>query len=183
MALREHKTLEQSLSYMGVVERMNLLQREWATKVGEHKSRCLDWWITPHLSSTVSWCFPVVLVLLLKTRWRKKHARKRANTRNLCCRACSSWISRAGPSLALNLIDCFPRQLGCGCLFCFVALDVRDNCFQLLTKKKKRGFRRNRSWRELQGLLSNGALNTQWLYNPVQVMSQVHVCMLCKTIE
>lgn len=33
MALRENRTLEQSLSYMGVVERMNLLQREWATKV------------------------------------------------------------------------------------------------------------------------------------------------------
>ena len=33
MALRENKTLEQNLSYMGVVERMNLLQREWATKV------------------------------------------------------------------------------------------------------------------------------------------------------
>lgn len=33
MALRERRTLEQSLSYMGVVERMNLLQREWATKV------------------------------------------------------------------------------------------------------------------------------------------------------
>lgn len=33
MAAREHRTLEQSLAYMGVVERMNLLQREWATKV------------------------------------------------------------------------------------------------------------------------------------------------------
>lgn len=33
MALRERRTLEQSLSYMGVVERMNILQREWATKV------------------------------------------------------------------------------------------------------------------------------------------------------
>lgn len=33
MASREHRTLEQSLAYMGVVERMNLLQREWATKV------------------------------------------------------------------------------------------------------------------------------------------------------
>lgn len=36
MALRERRTLEQSLSYMGVVERMNILQREWATKVIEH---------------------------------------------------------------------------------------------------------------------------------------------------
>lgn len=33
MALRGRRTLEQSLSYMGVVERMNMLQREWATKV------------------------------------------------------------------------------------------------------------------------------------------------------
>ena len=33
MALLERRTLEQSLSYMGVVERMNILQREWATKV------------------------------------------------------------------------------------------------------------------------------------------------------
>ena len=33
MALRERRTLEQSLSYMGVVERMNMLEREWATKV------------------------------------------------------------------------------------------------------------------------------------------------------
>lgn len=35
MASRENRTLEQSLAYMGVVERMNLLQREWATKVIE----------------------------------------------------------------------------------------------------------------------------------------------------
>ena len=35
MALRGRRTLEQSLSYMGVVERMNMLQREWATKVEE----------------------------------------------------------------------------------------------------------------------------------------------------
>lgn len=33
MASRENRTLEQSLAFMGVVERMNLLQREWATKV------------------------------------------------------------------------------------------------------------------------------------------------------
>lgn len=33
MASRDNRTLEQSLAYMGVVERMNLLQREWATKV------------------------------------------------------------------------------------------------------------------------------------------------------
>ena len=183
MALREHKTLEQSLSYMGVVERMNLLQREWATKVGEHKSRCLDWWITPHLSSTVSWCFPVVLVLLLKTRWRKKHARKRANTRNLWL-SCVFVLDLACRSITRTQLNRVLSTLAwMWLLFCFVALDVRDNCFQLLTKKKKRGFRRNRSWRELQGLLSNGALNTQWLYNPVQVMSQVHVRMLCKTIE
>ena len=39
MAVRENRTLEQSLSYMRVVERMNLLQREWATKVVEHKPR------------------------------------------------------------------------------------------------------------------------------------------------
>lgn len=39
MAVRENRTLEQSLSYMGVVERMNLLQREWSTKVGKHKPR------------------------------------------------------------------------------------------------------------------------------------------------
>ena len=36
MAAREHRTLEQSLAYMGVVERMNLLQREWATKVSTY---------------------------------------------------------------------------------------------------------------------------------------------------
>lgn len=36
MASRENRTLEQSLAYMGVVERMNLLQREWATKVSKH---------------------------------------------------------------------------------------------------------------------------------------------------
>ena len=33
MASRENRTLEQSSAFMGVVERMNLLQREWATKV------------------------------------------------------------------------------------------------------------------------------------------------------
>jgi len=33
MALQGRRTLEQSLLYMGVVERMNMLQREWATKV------------------------------------------------------------------------------------------------------------------------------------------------------
>ena len=37
MASREHRTLEQSLAYMGVVERMNLLQREWATKVSTNR--------------------------------------------------------------------------------------------------------------------------------------------------
>lgn len=38
MASRENRTLEQNLAYMGVVERMNLLQREWATKVLEIRS-------------------------------------------------------------------------------------------------------------------------------------------------
>ena len=38
MASRGNGTLEQSLAYMGVVERMNLLQREWATKVTEIRS-------------------------------------------------------------------------------------------------------------------------------------------------
>jgi len=33
MASRGNRTLEQNLAYMGVVERMSLLQREWATKV------------------------------------------------------------------------------------------------------------------------------------------------------
>lgn len=43
MALRERRTLEQSLSYMGVVERMNLLQREWATKVMNQNTTLLLW--------------------------------------------------------------------------------------------------------------------------------------------
>lgn len=43
MALRERRTLEQSLSYMGVVERMNLLQREWATKVMNQNTILLLW--------------------------------------------------------------------------------------------------------------------------------------------